>query len=173
MWWIEPNTPDAWEQWIRGSRLHHFVADHAWVWPMSETLHYLGLSLLLGTVGLFDLRVLGMAKAIPPSALHKLVPLGIAGYGVNILTGIVFFSGFPEQYAYNPSFFWKGMFMALAAVNVAVFYLSSAFAEVKAMPAGSNAPFRAKLIAGTSLGAWVAVLICGRLLTFFRPPFFH
>jgi hypothetical protein len=34
-------------------------------------------------------------------------------------------------------------------------------------------PLGAKVIAGTSLGMWVAVLICGRLLTFFRPPFFH
>jgi hypothetical protein len=106
--WTEPETPDAWERWVRATGLHHFGADHYWLWPMSETLHYLGLSLLLGTVGLFDLRVLGMAKAIPPSALHKLIPLGIAGYCVNILTGIAFFSGFPEQYAYNPSSFWKG-----------------------------------------------------------------
>ena len=58
-------------------------------------------------------------------------------------------------------------------MNVALFYLSSAFREVKTMPAGADAPFRAKVIAGTSLGAWVAVLICGRLLTFYRPLFFH
>jgi hypothetical protein len=30
---------------------------------------------------------------------------------------------------------------------------------------------RIKLIAATSLS--IGVLICGRLLTFFRPPFFH
>jgi hypothetical protein len=58
-------------------------------------------------------------------------------------------------------------------MNVALFYLSAAFREVKTMPAGADAPFRAKLIAGTSLGAWIGVLICGRLLTFYRPPFFH
>ena len=143
------------------------------MWPTLETLHYIGLSALLGTVGAFDLRVLGMAKAIPPAALHKLIPIGIAGYGLNLLTGIAFFSAFPEQYFYNPSFWWKGTFMAVAAMNVAVFYLSNEFARVKTIPAGADAPVGAKLIAGISLGAWVLVLICGRLLTFFRPPTFH
>src|SRR5205814_10131345 len=149
--WEEPDLPAAWEVWVRSTALHHFVADHAWVWPLSETLHYLGLSLLLGTVGMFDLRVLGMGRGIPPATLHKLIPLGIAGYIVNILTGIVFFSGFPEQYFYNPSFQWKAAFMAVAAANVAFFYLSQAFREVKMMPAGADAPFRAKIVAGTSL----------------------
>jgi hypothetical protein len=41
------------------------------------------------------------------------------------------------------------------------------------MPAGTDAPLRAKVIAGTSLFAWTAVLICGRLITFYRPPFFR
>jgi hypothetical protein len=171
--WTEPELPAPWEIWVRATYLHQFVADHAWVWPLCETLHYFGLSLLLGTVGLFDLRVLGMAKAIPPATLHRLVPLGVAGYVMNILTGIVFFSGFPEQYFYNPAFQWKAVFMIIAGLNVAVFYLSSAFREVKTLPAGADANFPAKLIAGTSLSAWVLVLICGRLLTFYRPPLFH
>jgi hypothetical protein len=171
--WSEPELPAQWEQWVRGTGLAHFVLGHSWVWPLCETLHYFGLSLLLGTVGLFDLRVLGLAKSIPPAALHKLIPFGVAGFVINLLTGIVFFSGFPEQYAYNPSFFFKGVFMAVAALNVAAFYLSDTFRQVKEVPAGADASWRAKLIAGTSLSAWVAVLVCGRLLTFFRPPYFH
>jgi hypothetical protein len=169
----EPDLPAAWEVWVRGTALHEFVQGHYWAWPALETLHYIGLSLLLGTVGLFDLRVLGMAKAIPPAALHRLIPFGIAGYAVNLLTGIAFFSAFPEQYFYNPSFWWKGAFMAVAAMNVAAFYLSRAFAEVKTLGPNADAAPRAKLIAGVSLGAWTGVLVCGRLLTFFRPPFFH
>jgi hypothetical protein len=171
--WIEPDMPDAWERWVRATDLHHFVLAHSWLWPTLETLHYLGLSMLLGTVGLFDLRVLGLAKGIPPATLHKLIPFGIAGYCLNLMTGITFFSGFPEQYAYNPSFWWKGVFMAVAGVNVAFFYLSDEFRRVKLLGPGADAPWRAKFIAGTSLSAWVLVLICGRLLTFFRPPFFH
>jgi len=170
----EPELPEPWELWIRATFLHQFVLDNgAWLWPTLETLHFLGLSLLFATIGVFDLRVLGIGKAIPPGALHRLIPIGIAGYAVNVLTGITFFSGFPEQYFYNPAFWWKGTFMAIAGINVAAFYLTSSFREVQMLPAGADAPFRAKIIAGTSLGAWCAVLICGRLLTFYRPPSFH
>ena len=67
-----------WEQFVRSTALHHFVYLYEpWLWPTCEILHYLGLSLLLGTVGLFDLRVLGMAKGIPPRAIHRLVPWGV------------------------------------------------------------------------------------------------
>ena len=170
----EPEFAQPWELWVRATALHHFIAHNgAWLWPIFQTLHYFGLSLLLGTVGLFDLRVLGVGKAVPPATLHKLIPIGIAGFVLNLLTGIWFFFGFPEQYFYNPSFQLLLAFVAIAGLNVAVFYLTDAFREVKLMPGGADAPLRAKLIAGTSLSAWVAVLACGRLITFYRPPFFH
>ncbi len=170
----ETEAPQPWELWVRATELHHFINYYEhWLWPIFQTLHYFGLCLLLGTVGLFDLRVLGVGKAVPPAALHKLIPLGIAGFILNLLTGIWFFFGHPDQYFYNPSFQLLLTFVALAGLNVAVFYLSDAFGAVKLMAGGADAPLRAKLIAGTSLTAWVAVLICGRLITFYRPPYFH
>jgi len=163
-----------WEVLVRSTWLHAFVLRHEpWVWPLCETLHYLGLSLLLGTVCLFDLRVLGLAKNIPLPAIHRLVPWGVGGYALNIFTGIVFFSGHPDQYFYNNAFRLKVLFMAVAGFNVLALYGTSAFAEMRTLAPGDDAPLRIKVIAGTSLCMWVAVLVCGRLLTFFRPPFFH
>jgi hypothetical protein len=161
-----------WEAWVRATALSGFVLDHAWLWPALETLHYLGLSLLLGAVGMFDLRVLGLAKPIPPAALHRLIPVGVAGWLLNLATGAAFVSGFPDQYSYNRAFHVKLAFMALAGINVALFY-SGPFRPVRALAAGEDASASAKAMAGISLASWLAVLVCGRLLTFFRPPFFH
>ena len=36
-----------------------------WGWPAVESLHFIGLSLLIGTVGMFDLRMMGLEKGIP------------------------------------------------------------------------------------------------------------
>ncbi len=75
-----------------------------WGWPAVETLHFMGLSLLIGTVGLFDLRMMGLARGIPMSALHKLVPWGVAGYALNVMTGVMFVTSAPDQYLFNPAF---------------------------------------------------------------------
>ena len=63
--------------------------------------------------------------------------------------------------------------MAVAGANILALYGTGAFSEVKALGPGADAPLRIKIIAATSLSMWIAVLICGRLITFFRPPFFH
>ncbi len=163
-----------WELFIRDTALHNFIRDHEpWLWPLMQSLHYLGASLLLGTVGLFDLRALGFAKGIVPGTIHRLIPWGVAGYFSNMLLGVVFFFGHPDQYFYNDAFRVKLSLMVLAGINVLVFYTTGAFTEVSKLPAGADASMRVKVITGLSLAAWVGVLICGRLITFFRPPFFH
>ena len=165
---------EPWEVWVRSTELHHFVHQYEpRLWPVLQTLHLFGFTLLFGTVGFFDLRALGFAKGIPLQAIHRLIPWGIAGFVGNILLGIVFFSGHPDQYFYNNSFRLKLMFMAVAGINILAFYGTSAFHEAKKLPADASVPRRIKIIAGISLSAWVAVLVCGRMITFNRPPFFH
>ena len=163
-----------WEIFVRSTALHAFVRDHEpWLWPLLQSLHYLGASLVIGTIGLFDLRALGLAKGISLAALHRLVPWGVAGYVSNMLVGTVFFFGHPDQYFYNDAFRFKVLLMAVAGINILVFYGTDAFAQLKQLAPDAGAPARIKIIAGTSLCVWIGVLMCGRLITFFRPPFFH
>ncbi len=142
-----------------------------WGWPVIESLHFMGLSLLIGTVGLFDLRMLGLAKGIPMSALHRLVPWGIAGYALNVTTGFLFVSSAPDQYLFNPAFQTKLALMAVAGINVLFFYRFS-FGPVKRSGAGEGAPRAAQVAAAISLSCWVGVIVCGRLITYYRPPYY-
>ena len=63
--------------------------------------------------------------------------------------------------------------MAVAGINILYFYSTQSFAEMKTLAPGADASPRIKFIAGTSLAMWIAVLVCGRFLTWFRPSFFH
>ncbi len=142
----------------------------AWGWPTIESLHFTALAVLLGTVGLFDLRVLGLAKAIPLPALHRLIPFGVAAYAANIVTGSMFFMSAPDQYMFNPAFRLKLACMAVAGINVAVFYGVFARSLRETGPGGAAA-LPVKVIAAISLAAWTGVIVFGRLITYFRPPY--
>jgi hypothetical protein len=135
--------------------------------PIAESLHFIGLSLLLGTIGVVDLRLLGFAKAIPLISLHRLTRLGIAGFLINALTGLAFFVSAPDQYLYNPAFQLKVTCMLLAALNVIAFYV---FAWPRIRASESRVPLIARCCGLISLSAWLAVITFGRLITFYRPP---
>jgi len=156
-------------EWIVATDLSRFVLYNGWVWPISEALHFMGLVLLVGTVSTFDLRVLGVGKGIAPSAIHRLVPFGLAGFGISICTGVLFIAGTPDQYFYNSAFHLKVVFLLAMGINVAFFY-SAPFRVVKSLGPGDDAPRITKLSAALSLLIMVGVMCCGRMLTFFRPP---
>ena len=145
------------------------MLDNPWAWPMAEILHYTGLTLLLGTIGLFDLRLLGWARAIPLQSLHRLIPFGVAGFGLNLLTGVMFMTSFPDQYLYNPAVQTKLVLMFVAGINLVLFY-SLAWSDLRRLGPEESAPVKARVFTLVSLLAWLGVIACGRLITFFRPP---
>ena len=161
---------DALIDWITSTQLSAFVVTYRWVWPASETLHFFGLVMLVGTVGMFDLRLLGVGKGIAPAAVHRLLRWGIAGFGVSVLTGTLFIAGTPDQYFYNAAFKLKVICLLLLGCNVLLFY-SLEFRRVKALGPYDDTPVAAKWMASASLTLLVAIMCCGRMLTFFRPPF--
>lgn len=142
----------------------------AWGWPAAESVHFIGLTLLIGTVGVFDLRLLGVAPRIPIAALHRLIPWGLAGYGLNVMTGAMFLMTSPDQYVFNPAFQLKLAFMAVAGFNALTFY-AVAYRRVTGPGASDQAPRSAKVIAAVSLCLWIGIIVCGRMITFYRPGF--
>lgn len=139
-----------------------------WGWPAAESIHFIGLSMLIGMIFVFDLRLLGMAKRIPIAALHKLIPFGVLGYLINLVSGSFFLMAEPDQYVYNPAFHFKMLFMGLAGCNMVAFYLVSSRRTMGA-DAGAGVPRAARFAAAASIVLWVSVIVCGRLLTFYRP----
>ncbi len=141
----------------------------AWGWPIAEIVHFVGLCLLIGTVGVVDLRILGFMRGISLPALHKVVPFGVLGFVLNVASGTVFVASSPDQYLYNPAFQIKMVLIALAGVNMMLFYLTTA-GKLKRMRPLAQAPRRARIFAGISLTSWILVIAFGRVITAFRPP---
>ena len=139
-----------------------------WAWPIVESIHFIGLTLLFGSIAAWDLRLLGVAKEVPIAVFHRLIPFAILGFGINASSGALFLMTHPDQYVYNPAFHLKMACVILAGVNMAIFYMTM-FRRVRALGAGTQAPLLARINGGVSLILWIAVIICGRMITFYRP----
>ena len=155
-------------EWIKSASIASFVLGRPWVWPASETLHFIGLALLLGVVLVVNLRMLGIGKNLPFAALHRMLPLGILGFAINSMTGMLFFIATPGQYTQNVAFFWKIVLVMLAGVNL--LYLTM-FDEPWALGPGDDAPLTSKVIAASAIFLWIGVIYCGRMLPFIGNSF--
>jgi hypothetical protein len=145
-----------------------FVTDTRWMWPTCETLHFIGLSLLMGVAFLVDLRVLGVVKGVSFASLHRLLPWAALGFGVNVITGMLFFVGIPGQYIHNTTFYWKMALVMLAGLNAVYFTLLE---EPWELGPKEDAPLTAKIAAASAMLLWVGVMYCGSMLPFLGNAF--
>lgn len=156
--------------WLEGFGLAAFFNANDWAWPLFEILHFVGMSLLIGTIGLIDLRILGFGKGLPIGRLERLVPIGIGAFVVNALTGTMFIianpDGAPIFYLDNLAMQIKLGLILLAGINVVIFYATGIARATDAVGPHGNAPGAAKLVAGCSLFFWIAVIFFGRLIMY-------
>ena len=161
---------DVFVHWLRATPASEWINRSTWIWPLCESLHFMGLSLLVGITGFFDLRLMGFFRRVSVSAARDLIPFALIGFAINVVTGLVFLTGLPEQYARNPVWWYKVGFLMLAGLN-ALFYETRLSAKVLALGPGSDTPTAVKLIGLVSLVSWFAVLYCGRMLAFIGDAF--
>src|SRR4051812_15169330 len=104
---------DGFITWLQATRLSQAIVYYTWVWPLCETLHFIGLALIIGIVGFFDLRLIGFFRRIPVAAVRDLMPFAIFGFMLNATTGFTFLIGHPEQYARSMAWWFKVGSLAL------------------------------------------------------------
>jgi hypothetical protein len=161
---------DAFVTWLQATPLSQMIVFKTWIWPLCETVHFMGLALLIGLVGFFDLRLMGFFRSIPIAAARELMPFALLGFALNLVTGLTFLIGHPEQYVHNPAWWWKVAFLFIAGANAGVFEQTIA-RRIVSLPAGTDTPAAAKLVGVVSLIAWFGVLYWGRMLPFIGGAF--
>jgi uncharacterized membrane protein len=145
------------------------MVDLKWGWPACETVHFVGLCLLFGVVLLVDLRMLGFLKGLSFPALHRLLPWGVLGFGLNVVTGTLFFIGAPPDfYVTNPLFFWKLALILVAGANALYF---TVFDQAWTLEAGQTPPVAARVAAASGIFLWTGVIFCGQMLPFIGHSF--
>jgi hypothetical protein len=141
-----------------------FVLDHPWVWPICEVFHFVGLCLLFGVTLLVNLRLTGFISGFPLADVNRLLPWAVAGLGINIVTGMLFFLAAPEQYTQNSAFTWKMGLVLLGGLSL--LYPTMFDEEPDSTFDILHAAMTRRLIGGCSLVIWIAVIFFGRFLPY-------
>jgi hypothetical protein len=125
-------------------------------------VHLVGLVLLVGGIGLLDLRLLGAWPALDPRELARAVtPLALLGAATMVGSGTVMFAADAVAMAGSDMFRLKLILILLAAVNALLFRILYR----RQMLFGAMKPGM-RAMAAVSLVAWLAVLVSGRMIAY-------
>lgn len=124
--------------------------------------HTVGLSMVVGANSIVDLRLLGVAPALPLKPLRRLFGVMWTGLGINVLTGLMLLFAYPTKALTNPVFYAKLTLITLAVItmqriSVRVFD-NAGLSEPDMMAKG-------RTMAIMSLILWASAITAGRLLS--------
>src|SRR5213083_2872395 len=97
----------SFSQWVVGS-------SSVLAFPSVLLLHTIGMGLVVGINAGIDLRILGLAPALPLAPMERFLPVLWVGFWVNAATGIVLLAADATTKMMNPDFYVKMVFIALA-----------------------------------------------------------
>ncbi len=154
----------AFLEWLQSTWIGTIVAESVWGYPTFETMHAIGMAMLIGSLGLIDLRVLGYKAELPLLGVRSLLPLAWIGFTLNAFSGTLLFMSNAVEFFDNIMFRFKIVLIILAGINAALLS-AKIFREA---PAGTAVvpTAGAKWLAATSLVFWFAAVICGRFIAY-------
>ena len=144
------------------------VAMRQWLWlyPSVEIVHIIGFVTLVGSIAVFDLRVLGLSKSISVRALARhTLPWTLGALLLVVPSGLMMFTAHATDFISNRAFVIKMTLLMAAAANALWFHLGP-YRSVAGWDTGLAAPAAAKLGAALSIAIWFMIISCGRLLAY-------
>ncbi len=149
----------SFSQWVTGS-------SSVLAFPTILLLHTIGMGVVVGINAGIDLRILGLAPALPLAPMEKFFPLLWIGFWMNALTGVILLAADATTKMMNPDFYVKMGFIALAIINLRMIrnrVFRDPFIDKKPMTPD------AKVLAVTSMIFWLGAITAGRLMAYVGP----
>jgi hypothetical protein len=141
--------------------------------PIAQSLHILGIAVVMGSIVMVDLKFLGLA--VPSQnvseMIRRLMPWTWWALLLNAVTGLLFVVARPNRYFFNPVVGWK-FSMLIPAVALAFVVYRLATQETGYWEQSSGRRLSARVIAAVSLVLWVGVVLAGRWIAYSEYLFF-
>ena len=151
--------------WLYDLPLSTIVRENSSVYAVVETLHAIGMGLLVGTITIINLRLLGALRRIPVFMLVNLLGLIWVGFIVNACTGTLMFMADAEKMAGNTIFLTK-MALILCGFVIALLLRHVVFRNMGRWSKGGSIPVKARILSCLSLVVWYSAITAGRLTAY-------
>lgn len=136
----------------------NWIATHPWAYPALETLHLMGVALLVGNLVLFEMRVWGLQAALPVRPLARLsLGLALAGFALAAISGAVMLASQWAELQANRALWLKAVLVIAAGANAAAFHLRGGLDKLDRVARWQTA---------LSMGLWLLVVACGRFIAY-------
>ena len=154
-------------EWIYTTPLSTAIRESTWTFPVIESIHTLGIVLVVGTVAVFDMRLLGLImKREPVSRIgHQVLPWTWAGFIIMFLTGMLLSIAESATNYHNLAFLIKLVLLLLVGLNPLIFHLTI-YRSVNTWDVANVTPRRARFAATCSLLLWTSIIVAGRMIAY-------
>jgi len=149
-------------KWFDATPISLIIRNSTYIFPVVEVFHLLGLTLLLGTVTVVDMRILGvgMRRQSVADLASALTPWSVGAAVLTIVSGILLFLSEAMKCYGNAAFPYKMWFLL---GGIILYFLTQ---RKLTSPASRMNPGLLKAIAVLSLILWYGVAIAGRAIAF-------
>ena len=152
---------------LEASALATRIRDSLYLFPLIESTHVIGLSLVFGTIAVVDLRLLGVASTRRPFSriAADTFKWTWAAFALTVATGLLMFITNAGVYYHNFYFRMKMAMLVFAGINVLIFDRTAA-RSIQQWDRDRSAPPVGRTVAALSLAIWIAVIFLGRWIGF-------
>jgi hypothetical protein len=152
---------------LEASGIATAIRNSLYLFPLIESAHVIGLTLVFGTILIIDLRLLGLAstsRSFSAIASDVFTWTWLA-FAVTVTTGALMFVTNASTYYGNTYFRAKMALLVLSGLNMLAFELT-ARRSVRSWDRHAAAPVAGKTVAAISLAIWIGVIFLGRWVGF-------
>jgi len=154
-------------EWLEATPVGIMVRESLWGFPILVAIHIMGLTLSVGTLVWFDLRLLGvsMVRSRASQLYRRIMPWMFTGFAMMFITGGLLLAGFATTAYDNVYFRLKMLALVLAAVN-AFFYHRFTERRLAEWDDAAAPPMGARLAGLISICVWACVIMAGRMMSY-------
>jgi hypothetical protein len=152
---------------LENTRLATGIRASLYLFPLIESVHVIGLTMVFGTIVIIDLRLLGLASTQRPFSIVALDVLKWTwlAFAVTVTTGVLMFITNAGAYVPNVYFRAKMALLVVSGLNMLAFQLT-ARRSIASWDREASAPAAGRAVAALSLVLWIGVIFLGRWVGF-------